>query len=85
MIGLGSFASGTPNVPQTGMYKLHAGEAVIPADQTGDTGGSVTHNYFNVTAMDTKSFSEFLQRNKGAVVKVVDGNLRDGGGHCVTR
>lgn len=30
---LGSYKKGTPSVPKTGTYKLHEGEAVIPADK----------------------------------------------------
>lgn len=30
---LGSYKKGTPHVPETGVYKLHEGEAVIPAEK----------------------------------------------------
>lgn len=36
---LGSFATGTPYVPQTGPYMLHEGERVIPAGQNAMGGG----------------------------------------------
>lgn len=32
---LDSYATGTPYVPKTGLYQLHEGEAVIPANQNG--------------------------------------------------
>jgi ribosomal protein L12E/L44/L45/RPP1/RPP2 len=36
---LGSFATGTDYVPKTGLYRLHEGEAVIPANQ--NAGGTI--------------------------------------------
>lgn len=39
----GSYATGTDFVPETGLYRLHRGEAVIPADQNnGGTGGNMS-------------------------------------------
>jgi hypothetical protein len=38
---LDSYADGTNYVPQTGLYQLHEGEAVIPANQNTGTGGAV--------------------------------------------
>lgn len=42
--GLGMYALGTDYVPKTGLYGLHQGEAVIPADQ--NRGGSQTVNVY---------------------------------------
>ena len=37
-----SYATGTNYVPQTGLYQLHQGEAVVPAGKTQGAGGGVT-------------------------------------------
>lgn len=51
------YAQGTEYVPATGLYKLHAGEAVIPASQNRGSGTSegnnqsvVFNNSFNISA-----------------------------------
>lgn len=41
---LGSYATGTDYVPKTGLYKLHEGEAVVPASQNTGVSSSVTNN-----------------------------------------
>lgn len=50
---LDSYATGTPYVPQTGNYKLHQGEAVIPAQQNpaNAPGG------MRVVPIDTRAYS----------------------------
>ena len=43
----GSYATGTPFVPRTGLYQLHQGEAVIPANQnTTHNSQAYTINYY---------------------------------------
>jgi len=43
-----SFAVGTPYVPRTGIYQLHRGEAVIPADQNKPGSRSMTIGDINI-------------------------------------
>jgi hypothetical protein len=50
---LDSFAIGTDYVPRTGIYKLHQGEAVIPAAQNnGGNGGSTFNGDINIHIPD---------------------------------
>lgn len=59
---LGEYATGTDYVPRTGMYKLHQGEAVIPANQNNQT------NNFNPTII--------VQGNNGSsIAKDIDKEL----------
>jgi len=44
--GWGSYQLGTPYVPQTGLYQLHQGEAVIPANQ--NTYNNTQNNTINI-------------------------------------
>jgi len=50
---LGSFQMGTPYVPKTGLYKLHEGERVTPANQ----------NTYN----QQKSYSNSINIQPGAI------------------
>ena len=53
---LGAYASGTDYVPQTGMYKLHAGEAVIPASENIRSANSSVVINMNISTPDVNSF-----------------------------
>ena len=59
---LGSYATGTDFVPQTGLYRLHRGEKVTPADQNG--GGAPVIN-MNIIANDARSFAQMMATAEG--------------------
>lgn len=80
---LGSYAKGTPYVPMDGLYELHRGEAVVPADlnraliaalasQSGGEAGPIT-----LTATVVDSDGTFLGRMRGVAKEVVDGEGRN--------
>ena len=60
----GSYATGTNYVPETGLYLLHQGEAVIPASQNNgsmSTGGStIIQNYSgDIVLPNVTNYDEF--------------------------
>lgn len=64
---MGSYASGTDYVPQTGPYILHRGEAVIPANQ--NTGGQTTINLI----VDGQVFQQWFMEGFGDTVRLRGG------------
>ena len=61
--GITGYATGTDYVPKTGLYQLHQGEAVIPAEQnrSGSTAGSsapATNIVFNISGMPLQTTKE---------------------------
>jgi tape measure domain-containing protein len=79
--GLGGYASGGISTGSSGghMELLHGTEAVvplsggrgIPVDLQGSDGGGETINNITIQAMDSKSFTEFLRSNPGALVSTL--------------
>lgn len=77
--GLASLDVGTPYIPETGLYTLHEGEAVMPKTwaegmRDGDIGGgagmSESHHYngdTHIHAMDTQDMARALKRNRGGL------------------
>jgi hypothetical protein len=57
---LGSFATGTDYVPQTGLYRLHQGEAVIPAAQNG-SGPTLVQNIRVDSRSDASTIGHSMQ------------------------
>jgi hypothetical protein len=70
----GSLQTGTPYVPETGLYQLHQGEAVIPAQE--NRGGGNTFVIMNIEATDVDSFE---RRYGGSVNKIFKQSARKGG------
>ena len=68
-----SYASGTNFVPETGLYELHKGEQVVPADKnTG--GGVVTINpVFNISSTDSKDVNLLAEKIGLQLQKMVRG------------
>lgn len=65
----GSFATGTDYVPQTGIYQLHKGEAVVPASENGRGGVTIV-----VQATDAASFNNRLaQRDTRRLIRSIVG------------
>jgi len=60
---------------------LQKGEAVIPRNQVGSASGSgnasPTINNITIQAMDSKSFDDFVKRNQGSIMGVVNQNIKD--------
>ncbi len=65
---LGSYATGTDYVPKTGLYKLHEGEAVVPASQNTGVSSSITNNSSswthsgNVILPNVTNYAEFKKQ-----------------------
>jgi TP901 family phage tail tape measure protein len=66
---MGSFATGTNFIPQTGIYELHRGEAVIPAAMNpaaGGTGGGMHMEFHNgAFVIHANSYAEGQQAAMG--------------------
>lgn len=60
-----SYQRGTDYVPKTGLYKLHQGEKVIPANKTSQ----------NITLATTIHINEIKGRSGGAIAKEIDQEL----------
>jgi hypothetical protein len=56
----GSFATGTPYVPETGLYQLHKGEAVIPRNE--NTGGDTIQINITVSGGETSDLASRIAR-----------------------
>ena len=56
----GSFATGTPYVPETGLYQLHKGEAVIPRNE--NTGGDKIQINITVNGGETSDLASRIAR-----------------------
>jgi hypothetical protein len=72
----GSLQTGTPYVPETGLYQLHQGEAVIPAGQQG------SGNIYNITyigPIEATDIDSFERKYGGSVNKIFKQSARKGG------
>lgn len=76
-LALGNYATGTDFVPQTGLYRLHRGEKVTPADQNG--GGTTVVNNWNIQTIDGRSAAAFIHANKDAIGGVINQAFLRGG------
>jgi len=78
---LGSYATGTDYVPQTGPYMLHQGEKVIPAGQGGGVNLTVNYNPSgNGGAADAQQMaSTLVPLIRGVVRGEINTQLRPGG------
>jgi len=54
---IASHAAGTPYIPQTGLYKLHKGEAVIDAQKNSQGGGTTIQPVVVIQAWDARDVS----------------------------
>jgi len=73
---VGGYAEGTNFVPMTGVYQLHRGEKVLPADVASGGGGS---NVTIVTLLDPKLVPEIMSQYPNAILNVVNSDiLRNG-------
>ena len=86
-----SFDVGTDKVMSSGLANIHAGEMIVPAAQAAQMrgegsgpfsgsaigGGGDTHVHFNVSAMDGKSFGEFLNRNGSQLARAFKQHMRN--------
>lgn len=86
---LGSAAGGWDIPPGINpIVQAHAEEMILPAHianplrnmiSSGSNGGGDTHNhYWNVNAIDARSFRDHLRRNQGVLVEVTSEVLRNG-------
>ena len=77
---LGSFAEGTPYVPYTGVYKLHAGEKVTPRYNAQEDGGHDREIVINNMIAPSAIAQSMLSREgRNVIVNVIDENsLRNG-------
>jgi hypothetical protein len=61
---LDSFASGTPFVKRTGLYELHRGERVVPADENRAGAGAVVINEYGDRHYHTETDLELDRRRR---------------------
>jgi len=90
--GMASFAVGSWALPSDMIAQVHAGEMIVPASATpwaqslmsnaaGSNSGNVTVNHathFNISALDSKDVSRWIQSNGKAIMKTVNEGVRLG-------
>ena len=76
------YPHGTYLVGERGPELLQMGSAagnVVANNQLGQGGGGDSHYHVNITAVDAKSFNEYLRRNPSGIIDVVNRNVRGNG------
>ena len=70
------FALGTNYVPRTGMYKLHQGEAVIPANENNNSRAIEMQNIFNIDLSTSGSVDDLAREIENKITRSLSTILR---------
>jgi hypothetical protein len=84
-LSLPSFDVGSWDVPTDQIAQVHQGETIVPKNfadklrETGSLGGNTggDNHYWNIQAMDVKSFAKYLDQNGGSIVKALTNQKRN--------
>jgi hypothetical protein len=84
-VGIVGLASGTDRVLSPGLAYLHSGEKVVPAQTSGPFTGSGVNGaggdinvHFNLSAIDTQTGANFLQKNATIIARVIAREIKNG-------